>query len=292
MGLRDRATAGVRELISGQGIKDLVSGRIPTADLDDRDPDYIREQLPGLWVLASFYFRADVRGLERIPAEGPVLLVGNHSGGNVTPDTMVFTLAFYAHYGVERKLHPLVHNLVLAMPLPWKLAKFGCVAASPHNARLALERDGVVLVYPGGDWEVHRPSWQENRVDFAGRKGWVKLAIETGVPIVPLVSVGGQETAIFLSRGERLAKALQLDRLFRLKVLPISVSIPWGLNVGDMLGHWPLPAKLTVEAMEAIDLRERFGRDPDVDRVYDEVTTMMQLKLDELSAERSLPLVG
>jgi 1-acyl-sn-glycerol-3-phosphate acyltransferase len=149
-----------------------------------------------------------------------------------------------------------------------------------------------VLVYPGGDWEVHRPSWQENRVDFAGRKGWVKLAIESGVPIVPLVAVGGQETAIFLSRGERLAKALQLDRLFRLKVLPISVAIPWGLNVGDMLGHWPLPAKLTVEAMEPIDLRERYGRNPDVDRVYDEVTTMMQVKLDELSAERSLPLVG
>jgi 1-acyl-sn-glycerol-3-phosphate acyltransferase len=193
---------------------------------------------------------------------------------------------------VERRLHPLVHNLVLAMPLPWKLSKFGCVAASHENARLALERDGVVLVYPGGDWEVHRPSWQESQVDFAGRKGWAKLAIETGVPIVPLVAVGGQETAIFLSRGERLARALQLDRLFRLKVLPISVSIPWGLNVGDMLGHWPLPAKLTVEAMEPIDLRERFGPDPDVDEVYDQVTASMQGKLDELSAERRLPLVG
>jgi len=273
-------------------LKDLVTARIPTADLDDRDPDYIREQLPGLWVLASFYFRADVRGLERIPTEGPVLLVGNHSGGNVTPDTMVFTLAFYAHFGVERALHPLVHNLVLAMPLPWKLAKFGCVAASPENARLALERDRVVLVYPGGDWEVHRPSWQENRVDFAGRKGWAKLAIETGTPIVPLVAVGGQETAIFLSRGERLARALQLDRLFRLKVLPISVSIPWGLNVGDMLGHWPLPAKLTVEAMDPIHIQDRFGRDPDPNQVYQEVTATMQEKLEELSAERRLPLIG
>jgi 1-acyl-sn-glycerol-3-phosphate acyltransferase len=273
-------------------LKELVTNRIPTADLDDRDPDYIREQLPGLWVLASFYFRADVRGLERIPAEGPVLLVGNHSGGNVTPDTMVFALAFSAHFGVERRFHPLVHNLVLAMPLPFKLAKFGCVAASPENAKLALEREGVVLVYPGGDWEVHRPSWQENKVDFAGRKGWAKLAIEEGVPIVPLVSVGGQETAIFLSRGERLAKTLQLDKLFRLKVLPISLSIPWGLNVGDMLGHWPLPAKLTVEAMEPIDLKKEFGSKPDPDGVYDHVTRVMQIKLDELSAERRLPLIG
>ncbi len=129
-----------------------------------------------------------------------------------------------------------------------------------------------MLVYPGGDWEVHRPTSQAGKVDFAGRKGFIKLAIDEGVPIVPLVSVGGQETALFLSRGERLAKALRLDRMFRLKVLPISLAIPWGINVGDMLGHWPLPAKITVEALEPIDARKRFGRSPDLDEVYDELT--------------------
>jgi 1-acyl-sn-glycerol-3-phosphate acyltransferase len=288
MGLRSR----LRDIASGNGLSQMVSGRVPTADLDDRDPDYLREQLPGLWVLASFYFRADVRGLERIPADGPVLLVGNHSGGNVTPDTMIFVLAFSAHFGAERRLHPLVHNLVLAMPLPWNLRKAGCVAASPENARLALEREAAVLVYPGGDWEVHRPSWEERKIEFAGRKGWAKLAIENDVPIVPLVSIGGQETAVFLSRGDRLARALRFDKLFRLKVLPISLSVPWGLNVGDMLGHWPLPAKITIEAMEPIDLRERLGRNPDVDEVYEHITGVMQIKLDELAAERRLPLVG
>jgi len=292
MGLRSRAIDGLRELASGEQLKERVSNRVPKADLDDRDPDYLREQLPGLWVLASFYFRADVRGLDRIPTEGPVLLVGNHSGGNVTPDTMVFTLAFAAHFGVERHLHPLVHNLVLALPLPWNLRKAGCVAASPENARLALKRDAAVLVYPGGDWEVHRPSWQQDKVDFHGRNGFVKTALEEDVPIVPLVAVGGQETAVFLSRGERVARALQLDKLFRLKVLPISLSIPWGLNVGDMFGHWPLPAKITLEAMEPINLRERFGDDPDVGEIYEHVTGVMQEKLDQLSAERRLPLVG
>jgi 1-acyl-sn-glycerol-3-phosphate acyltransferase len=274
------------------GLRELIAARVPAADLDDRDPDYLREQLPGLWLLAQFYFRADVRGLERIPAEGPVLLVGNHSGGNVTPDTMVFVLAFAGHFGVERRLHPLVHNLVLALPLPFKLEKAGCVAASPENAKRALQRDAAVLVYPGGDWEVHRPSWERNKVDFAGRKGFIKLALDSDVPIVPLVAAGGQETAIFLSRGDRLASALRLDKLFRLKVLPVSLAIPWGLNVGDMLGHWPLPAKLTVEALEPIHLRERFGRNPDVDEVYERVTEAMQAKLDELTAERRLPLIG
>ncbi len=109
-----------------------VASRVPKADLDQRDPDYIREQLPGTWLLASLYFRADVRGMDRIPAEGPVLLVGNHSGGNVPPDTFVFTLAFCSYFGVERPFYQLAHNLVVsAPPLGW-LRKFGTVAANPR----------------------------------------------------------------------------------------------------------------------------------------------------------------
>ena len=95
-----------------------VSSRVPKADLDQRDPDYIREQLPGTWLLASLYFRADVRGLDRIPAEGPVLLVGNHSGGNVPPDTFVFTLAFCSYFGVERPFYQLAHNLAVLLARP------------------------------------------------------------------------------------------------------------------------------------------------------------------------------
>src|SRR4051812_16813438 len=100
----------------GRMLSEQLQSRIPTADLDERDPDYIRETLLGLWLLASFYFRADVKGLEKIPAEGPVLIVGNHSGGNVTPDTLVFTLAFNTYFSVERRFYQLAHNLVMAMP--------------------------------------------------------------------------------------------------------------------------------------------------------------------------------
>src|SRR5947207_10946099 len=245
----------------GRLMSDQVQKRIPTADLDERDPDYIRETLPGLWLLASFYFRADVKGLEKIPAEGPVLLVGNHSGGNMTPDTLVFTLAFNTYFGVERRFYQLAHNLVLAMPALASLRKYGTVAASAANANKALDSGAALLVYPGGDYEVHRPTWDSARVDFGGRKGYIRLALEKDVPIVPVVSLGGQETALFLSRGERLARLLRLDKLFRLKVLPISIAIPWGLNVGDMLGHLPLPAKLQMRALPPIHLREQFGRD-------------------------------
>ena len=271
---------------------EAVASRIPRADLDERDPDYIRELLPGMWMLASFYFRAEVRGLHNIPAEGPVLLVGNHSGGNMTPDTTVFTLAFNTYFGVERRFYQLAHNLVLAMPGLSRLRKFGTVAASHENAHKALDSGAALLVYPGGDYEVHRPIWDANKVDFNGRKGYVKLALEKDVPIVPVVAIGGQETSIFLSRGERLAKLLRLDRTFRLKVLPISLAIPWGLNVGDMLGHVPLPAKITVEVLPPIYLREQFGEDPDVSEINRHVLSEMQGKLDELAAERRFPFIG
>jgi 1-acyl-sn-glycerol-3-phosphate acyltransferase len=282
--------AATADLVAG--VAELVKSRVPAADLDERDPDYIRESLPRLWLLASLYFRAEVRGLGNVPEEGPVLLVGNHSGGNLTPDTAVFTLAFSTYFGVERVFHQLAHNLVLSLPGLSFLRKYGTVAASQENARKALRAGAAVLVYPGGDYEVHRPSWEGRRVDFGGRKGFLRLALEEGVPIVPVVSIGGQETALFLSRGERLAKLLALDRLFRLKVLPISLGPPWGLNVGDMLGHLPLPAKITVEALPAIDLRREFGADPDIDEVYDHLVRLMQETLDALAAERRFPVLG
>ena len=269
-----------------------ITSRVPPADLDERDPDYIRESLPGLWLLSSLYFRGEVRGLGNIPEEGPVLLVGNHSGGNLTPDTTVFTLAFSAYFGVERRFYQLAHNLVLSMPGLGFLRKFGTVAASPANAEKALRSGAAVLVYPGGDHEVHRPSWHSHRIDFAGRRGFIRLALEHDVPIVPVVSIGGQETALFLSRGETLAKLLGLDRLLRLKVLPISIAVPWGINVGDFLGHIPLPAKITVEALPPIHLRDEFGPEPDVDEVYEHVLRLMQETLDALAAERRLPVIG
>jgi 1-acyl-sn-glycerol-3-phosphate acyltransferase len=275
-----------------RGLAAQVQRRIPRADLDERDPDYIRENLPLMWLAASIWFRGEVRGLGNIPDSGPVLLVGNHSGGNLTPDTTVFTLAFTTFFGVERHFYQLAHNLVLAMPTLGALRKFGTVAASQENARRALETGAALLVYPGGDYEVHRPSWQRNRVDFDGRKGFIRLALEQNVPIVPVVSIGGQETALFLTRGGPLARLLRVDRLFRLKVLPISIALPWGLNVGDMLGHIPLPAKITIETLPAIDLRQEFGPSPDVDEIYDHLTRLMQDTLDTLASERRFPVLG
>jgi 1-acyl-sn-glycerol-3-phosphate acyltransferase len=266
-----------------------VASRVPKADLDQRDPDYIREQLPGLWLLASLYFRADVKGLDRIPREGPVLLVGNHSGGNLPPDTFVFTLAFCSYFGVERPFYQLAHNLVVSMPGLGSLRKFGTVAANHENARMALESGGALLVYPGGDYEVFRPSWERHRVDFGGRKGYVRLAREAGVPIVPIASVGGQEAALFLDRGQWLAKLLMVDKLARLKSVPVLLAPPWGLVVGDMVPRLPLPTKIAIEVQVPIDVNTEAGDD---DVVHKQVMESLQAGVDRLAAERRFPVIG
>jgi 1-acyl-sn-glycerol-3-phosphate acyltransferase len=261
-------------------------------DPDDWDPGYIERTLPLLSATFGNYFRGDVRGLGNIPVGQPSLLVGNHSGGVYIADTFVFALAFYEHFGPYRRFHQLAHNLAARMPAMGLIRRYGTLAASHENAKKAFARRAPVLVYPGGDYETFRPSWHGDQVEFGGRQGFIRLALEEGVPIVPVVAMGGQETALFVTRGERAARFVGLDRLARIKVLPVSVGPPFGINLLDVPGRIPLPAKITIDVLPPIDLRERFGSKPDVDEVYDGVTGDMQDALDTLSDERTLPLVG
>ena len=259
-------------------------------DLDAWDPEYIRRTLPILGTLFRTYFRGEVRGLDRIP-DGPALLVGNHSGGTMIADTFVFATRFYECFGPERRFHQLAHDIAARLPglgiRPW-----GTVRASHENARRAFRLGATVLVYPGGDWETFRPSWHGDRIEFADRKGFIRLACDEEVPIVPVVSIGGQETALFLTRGERAARITGLDRVARIKVLPVSLGPPFGISVLDLPPRLPLPAKINIEVLEPIRLPDRFGPRPDPDEVYETVTAEMQNALDALSAERTVPVLG
>jgi 1-acyl-sn-glycerol-3-phosphate acyltransferase len=258
-----------------------------------RDPEYIRRTLPTFQAYSSLYHRGEVRGLENIPDQGPVLLVGNHSGGTLIADTFVFSAAFYEHFGPARDFHQLAHDMVFRIPgLRALLPPWGTVPANPENMKRALDLGAALLVYPGGDWETYRPSWESATIDFAGRKGFARLALEHDVPVVPVVSIGGQETALFLGQGSRLSRALQLDSLFRIKVFPPVLGPPLGGTILDLPIRFPLPAKITISVGQPIDLRDKLGSRANPEEAYELVTTNMQRTLTRLGNERTVPVVG
>jgi 1-acyl-sn-glycerol-3-phosphate acyltransferase len=130
----------------------------------------------------------------------------------------------------------------------------------------------------------------QNVIDFNGRVGYVRTAIAARVPIVPTVSIGGQESQLFLNRGTWLAKRLGLKRL-RSDILPVTVGFPFGLSVLVPV-NVPLPTKIVAEVLEPIDVIAQFGEDPDVKKVDAHVRSVMQQALDRLARQRRLPILG
>jgi 1-acyl-sn-glycerol-3-phosphate acyltransferase len=236
------------------------------------------------------WHRAEVRGLDDFPAGG-ALVVANHSGGLFAMDVPVFATDFYAAFGYDRPVYTLSHDILFAGPTGDYLKRTGFIPASHRNADEALRSGGVVIVFPGGDYDVYRPSLSANTIDFDGRTGYVRAALNAGVPIVPSVSIGGQENQLFLSRGEWLAKATRLDKLMRAKILPISFGLPFGFSM-VLPVNVPLPTKIITQVLPPIDVIAEFGDDPGVGEVDAHVREVMQQALDALAAERRLPLIG
>jgi 1-acyl-sn-glycerol-3-phosphate acyltransferase len=254
------------------------------------DPGFTEKLVNAAAPIARRWFRLEVRGLDSLPPNGGALLVANHSGGMLTPDVLIFAAAFYRRFGYDRPLYTLGHDGMFAGPLSGWLGRLGVIRANPENTAKALRSGGVVLVFPGGIYDAYRPTLAENVVDFNGRTGYVRSAIDTGVPIVPAVSIGGQESQLFLTRGTRLARGLGLSR-WRADILPVTLGFPFGLTV-IMPPNLPLPTKIVTDILEPIDAIARFGNEPRVADVDAHVRSVMQTALDRLARERRFPVLG
>ncbi len=261
-------------------------------DAFQRDPEFLKKILPLMDIWAR-YFDAEVRGFDRIPAKEPVLLVGNHSGGAITPDTAAFISCWYQARGLDDPLIGLAFDAAFSIPkFKDLMRKIGQVPANHRNAARALSDGNSVLVYPGGSHEVFRPWTDRNKVDFNNRKGFIKLAVQNNVRVVPVVGHGGHDTLRVLTRGRSIAEALNYERI-RLAEFPILLQFPWGVSTPGLPGI-PLPAKITVEVLDPIDWRHLSDADLDDPQVlqdcYDQITGRMQAKLDELAGENPRPI--
>ncbi|HEU4405825.1 MAG TPA: 1-acyl-sn-glycerol-3-phosphate acyltransferase [Polyangiaceae bacterium] len=265
-------------------------------ELGSYDPAFAGRHGPRLFRALSAYFRARVEGLEHLP-EGPFLGVGNHSGGTLMPDTLLWGSGYHVLRG-SPPLLVLAHDLMFdayPRPLARALARLGALRASRERALAALRAGFALQVYPGGDFDAERPFARRHQIEFAGRTGWARLALEARVPVVPVVAIGGHETLVVLTDGRRLARALGLDRRLRLQVVPVSLCLPFGLFVGPLPGYLPLPAQITVRALPPLPA-ERYPvgahRDPAAVADLDaRVRAALQSCLDAMARARR-PLLG
>lgn len=264
-----------------------IEGAMPQLDAS------YRERCARVVERMARYFEPEVRGLGNLPTRGPYILVGNHSGGAYTPDAPIFVAAFLRYWGMSTPLRPLAHNLLFSLSsLRAFMGRLGVLPASPKNAAQALARGDILLVYPGGDYESQRPFSESRKVDFNGRNGFIRLALEQGVPVIPVVSHGANETVITLTRGEWLAKVTGLTHLTRTKVLPFRLSFPFGV-VPAFVPHVPLPSKITIEVGHPMAWGH-FGPDDAknetlVEALYEDIVGVMQGTLDGLYRERPNP---
>jgi 1-acyl-sn-glycerol-3-phosphate acyltransferase len=170
----------------------------------------------------------------------------------------------------------------------------GVLPARKESIATALRAGHDVALWPGGERDSLRPWLRRDEAILAGRKGYIRLAIHTGVPIVPIATVGGPDTMPVLATGRRVAKALRLDKVARLKMFPIALQLPWGISPA-LLPEIPFPAKIRTAFQDPIELEDDPERVNDEDYVrgkHEEVCASIQAGMDTLARRRRLPLFG
>jgi len=278
-------------------LADLVAHDGDASDPAARDPEFIRTvALPFFDALRVHYFRAEIDGTENVPRDRPFIAVANHNGGPLLPDCWVLAAYWWSLLGVERPAYAMVHDAALGIPLLRTfLVKMGGLRASRENAEKVLRLGASLLIYPGGELDCLKSFWRRHTIDFHGRTGFVRLALEHGVPILPVVDVGGHEVYFTLLSSERLARWTGMSRWTRVKTVPVNVGLPWGVWMTGFLPYLPLPAKFVYRVGEPIEL----GHDPDAARderavhsACERVRGIMQEMMDDLAERRRLPVFG
>src|SRR4051812_5565704 len=240
-----------------EGVSAWAAKRAGDWDLDAQDMRFMDRQKYFWNPMMDYWFRMEIEGWERLP-EPPALVIGIHSGAPFVWDAWTVGVQWWRHFGDERVLHGTAHDALMAAPLIGRYFRaMGVLPAAPDSIASALAAGHDVALWPGGEVDSLRPWTQRDQAVLGGRTGFIRMAISAGVPIVPIATVGGPDSMPVLSRGRNLAKALQLDKLARIKVMPLAIQAPWGIAPA-MIPEIPLPTKIRTEFQEPVKL----ARDP------------------------------
>jgi len=291
---RDAAKAVAKRRAQQSGAAAWVADRASRWSLDGPDWDFMERQ-KYLWnPLMDYWFRMEIEGWENLP-DPPVLLIGIHSGAPFVWDAWTVGVQWWRHFGRTRVVHGTAHDALMALPVFGSyFRKMGVLPAAPDSISAALAAGHDVLLWPGGEIDSLRPWLKRDQAILAGRKGFIRLAIRSCVPIVPIATVGGPDSMPVLATGRRMATTLRLDKVARLKMFPIALQAPWGVSPA-LLPEFPLPTKIRTAFQEPVELDCDPARAEDNEYVqakYEEVCSSIQGGMDRLARRRRLPLFG
>jgi 1-acyl-sn-glycerol-3-phosphate acyltransferase len=263
-----------------------LRGRSEHVDEFGLDPSVDARSRAGFETLFRRYFRAEVSGVEHVPASGRALLVANHSG-TFPWDGVMLKTAIRLEHPARRELRWLTEDFVYHFPfLGTFLSRIGAVRANPENAERLLARDSLVAVFPEGIQGIGKLYRQRYQLQRFGRGGYVKLAMRSGAPLIPTAIVGAEET------NPLLFKVGWLSKLTGLPYLPVTATFPW---LGP-LGLVPLPARWKVVFGPPIDLSEYGPEGADdailVNRLNERVRATIQTLVDDAVTARGSALFG
>jgi 1-acyl-sn-glycerol-3-phosphate acyltransferase len=276
------------------GVSGWVADRASEWTLDGPDFDFLELQKYFWNPLMDYWFRMEVGGWENLP-DAPALMIGIHSGAPLPWDAWTVGIQWWRRFGRGRPLHGTAHDALMASPvLGAYFRKMGVLPAAADSISSALAAGRDVALWPGGERDSLRSWTRRDDALLSGRMGFIKLAIRSGVPIVPISTVGGPDAMPVLATGRRVAKLLQLDRVARLKMFPIAIQAPWGISPA-LLPEIPLPTKIRTAFQEPIQLDtdpRRAEDDAYVREGYRRVSASIQHGMDLLARRRRLPLFG
>lgn len=250
-------------------------------------------------------FRPSIEGVENMPTDGPFMVVANHSAGVALAELMSLVVLWSDKKGDDFRIAGFAHPSGFQVAAGrWIHSHLGTVPSTFDAGIAALAAGISLMVFPGGDYECQRPFWKANEVDFGGRTGFLRMARQAGVPIVPLGIRGSHHTTpgIF-GRSELLANALVVPKLFGVRRWAVSglgiagavgisrLRVPVLLRVA-LAGAWlgsPLiflpvfPATLRFKVGAPMSPDELFGPDGErsLDEARDEVQRIVQRLVDE-----------
>ncbi len=287
-------TGKVKEFFSQfstKKIKEQLSGITMWAtsmEIDEfgLDPIFTAKAKVFFDLLYDKWWRIEAIDMHNIPSSGRALLVSNHSGGIPIDGAMIVTSIVKKH-PVKRIARPLVEDFAYYMPFVNSfLIKTGSVRASQENAERLLEKEQLVIVFPEGIKGIGKPFKDRYKLQRFGRGGYIKLAIKTHSPIIPVAVVGAEEAYPIIGRIDWLGK------IFGVPYLPTTLFFPWLGPIGAI----PLPTKWYIKYGKPIDMEKYSEHDIDddilINRLSENVRTRIQQMLTEMLKQRKSIFFG